>query len=536
MNRLAATILCVSTGAACTTPNRPADPEPIPAPSVAVAPERVAVARPHAPDPVPISTPTPPDTVTPRERATGRQPRTLADALYIVTDVAGRIVGVPDANGDGLSDFVVARGPKRGVVRGFDLLSSKDGSIVRRLYECAADDAPAAWDAGGDFDGDGVPDLVLGFPRCAGGAGGVLVVSGATAEIALDLRGSPPNERCGTSVMFLGDVDRDGHVDLAVSATQVDPGFAVLERSVRTYETVSGSVRSAWVQFKDGHEEDELAYFRRRLASHSTAPGFVSLRSGRDGTELWRAHGVVRGFAFGSSITKVGDLDGDRSVDIAVGCDPRSLSEITLLSGASGREVGRLDRSCGPVGDLGDVDGDGMPNLYVDTLDASRTEKWGSVRVMRGDRSGALFELRYPDDWSGYAITVGVGDLDGDGCADVAIGDANFNLLLDRGPGSDPDPADDVTRMTLVEAVRVESYPTNAWSWESGCAVVYSGRTREPIFGVWGAPGSRNGLGLEVAALPDVDGDGAPDLIVTDESSAYAFSGSGHAQVEAEPR
>lgn len=461
------------------------------------------------------------------------RPLTPADALYVVSEIAGAIVPVRDANADGFGDLVVARGHERGAVRSFDLISSKDGSGIRRLYACDAPDRPApfAWDAGGDIDGDGTADLLLGFPDDASGAGRVLAISGASAKTVLDLRGSEPDERFGTSLAFLGDVDRDGRDDFVVAAVQANPQFPVYGRRILRYEsTTSGDITTRRIQFEDGTWVDEDAYVRERLSSRSLAPGFVSLRSGSGGAELWRAHGTNDGHAFGTSMRAVGDLDGDRVLDLAAGCDARSLLAPTLLSGASGRPIARLDPKSGPVGGVGDVDRDGIPDLYVDTLDSYRTSKMGHVRILSGRTRAQLFQLPYPDWWSEYGTTTGVGDLDGDGHADVALGDGNFNLLAERNPGGTPGCEVDVTKLTLDQAIALESQPWCSFTWESGCAVVYSGRTRKAIFGVWAPPGSRQGLGLEVAALPDVNGDGAPDLIVADGSSAFAFAGPGRRQ------
>lgn len=59
---------------------------------------------------------------------------------------------------------------------------------------------------------------------------------------------------------------------------------------------------------------------------------------------------------------------------------------------------------------------------------------------------------------------------------------------------------------------------------------VYSGRTRKVLMGIWGEPFSREGLGWEVTALPDVNCDGAPDLLVAVGGRGLVFAGPGHAE------
>jgi hypothetical protein len=118
--------------------------------------------------------------------------------------------------------------------------------------------------------------------------------------------------------------------------------------------------------------------------------------------------------------------------------------------------------------------------------------------------------------------------FDGDGRDDVALGDPKFRptpreQLLDDALRELP-----FEKMTLVQALSIPAR-TGDCAWFSGCAVVYSGLTHEPLFGAWGPSGSMKGLGLAVCALPDLNGDGRPELLVTDEDTAYVFSGSARA-------
>jgi hypothetical protein len=87
----------------------------------------------------------------------------------------------------------------------------------------------------------------------------------------------------------------------------------------------------------------------------------------------------------------------------------------------------------------------------------------------------------------------------------------------------------DFSRMTLAEAVRLRSAPSSL-AHESGCVLVYSGRTREVLWGLWCRPGTMDGVGFHVAAVRDVSGDGYADLVVTDSDGASVFAGPGRAR------
>ncbi len=81
----------------------------------------------------------------------------------------------------------------------------------------------AAWDAGGDLDADGAPDLIVALGELAYEAklsGLVIAISGATGEVLHVSHEYGPLDRYGSSVAMLDDVDGDGRDDYAVGAPQ----------------------------------------------------------------------------------------------------------------------------------------------------------------------------------------------------------------------------------------------------------------------------------------------------------------------------
>jgi len=425
------------------------------------------------------------------------RPGTRDNALFRIPDVRGRVVPAADLDGDGLIDVFAARGGDwysrpfiRTAPERIEALSLRTGST---LYTLWAEPGRFVWDAGEDVDADGVPDLVVGaFEDDAAGelAGAVALVSGRDGAELHRVPGSGAHQWFGASVGFLGDVDGDGTGDYVAGAPHLDPRSAKLERPERT-------------RF-----------------------GAASVRSGSDGAELYRLEGEI-GDGFGTHVAALGDLDGDGVVDFLVQHHLRSPEPVSLFSGAPGERIAELPHAGWWVGPAGHLDADGVPDLFVDRGVEDGVFRDTRVTFVSGRTLAPLFRLDYPDLWSEYGITVSVGDLDGDGHDDVALGDANFNISGPGDPGGASPWAFGLWRLSLRLTASLDSDPWCAFMRESGCALVYSGRTRELLFGAFGRPGSADGMGLAVGAFPDVSGDGRPDLLVAEGWDTYVFAGPG---------
>jgi hypothetical protein len=474
--------------------------------------------------------------------AVPRRPLTLDDALFTIPAVTGRVQCVRDCDGDGRDDLVMERGGEHYEPRQIDLVSSDNGRFIRtlwrkapellvpdhlvpredaeRVHRLAKEGFPVAWDARGDADGDGLPDLVVGFIGDEG-RGRVKVVSGKTTEALYTLDGEGHLERLGASIAFVGDLDGDGADDFACGAPEAN---ALLPRMLGPQD-----VKRCCKTMEEG-ERDARAHTQACLSARSTACGFVSVRSGRTGQELSRFKGTLVGHGFGSVLAAIGDVDGDGAKDLIAQCDPRSAEPVHIWSLRRHTAIRSVRTRFGPAAPAGDLDADGKPDLVLEELDPNGSkDRMGASHFVSGKTGEQIFELPYPDLWSPYGVTAALGDMDGDGHDDIAFGEPNYNL----GRPCDEEQGRkrlDLAKLTLAQALALESDPWCAFTWESGYAVVHSGKSREVILGVWAPPGSRRGLGLSVTALPDVSGDGHPDLLVTDEGAGYAFAGPGPAR------
>lgn len=363
----------------------------------------------------------------------------------------------------------------------------------------------------GDADGDGLSDLVASFRSR-------LVVVSSTGGDEIQALGPADTWAVGP------DLDGDGLRDLVVgnlserlvTLLSSRKGKVLLKIEEPLLAEFGGAV--AWI---DDLDEDGVPDF----VIGSPGARAVEARSSSSGRLLWRSTLGARK-DWGAWIRVVGDLDGDGQKDLAVGAGPFDRYVNELVSGRTGLAAVPNWTAQGPATGVGDLDGDGVPDLFIDKIfDDSRCRNSQGHFVSVGRRR-LLAKQGYPDALSEYGTTTNLGDMDGDGVADLGLGDPNFHL---RGPG-DPrfsgTPVD-LDALTLAQAVNLSSAPWCAFTWESGCAWVLSGRTREVIAAVYGEPGSRDGMGLWMSPLPDVSGDGHPDFAVAAADGVYIFAGPG---------
>jgi len=218
----------------------------------------------------------------------------------------------------------------------------------------------------------------------------------------------------------------------------------------------------------------------------------------------------------GYSVAHVGDVNGDGVPDLFVGApqaDPNGLSEAgsaTLFSGATGAQLRRWDGSAAfdwlgfSVAGAGDVDGDGVPDVIVGAPFANRNglTSAGSAFVFSGATGAQLFRFdgSAVEDFLGTSVA-GAGDVDGDGVPDLIVG----------APFADPNGISD-----------------------AGSVFVFSGAAGVQLFRFDGQA-AVDELGFSVAGAGDVNGDGRADLIagarladpngLGDAGSAFVFSG-----------
>lgn len=296
-------------------------------------------------------------------------------------------------------------------------------------------------------------------------------------------------------VAGLGDVNGDGIPDFAVGAMQSD--FAGLDTG-RVYVYAGGS-----------------------------SP-----------TLLYTLDGITPFALFGDRIRGLGDVDGDGRGDFAVAATGSNSyrGRVTIHSGADGHVLFAYagvtpgDFLGSSLGGGGDVNGDGRPDFAIGGWgwdDPILGVDVGKVEVRSGADGTLLYTMLggLPGDQLGSAVTI-LGDQDGDGHAEFAVGAAGFDA-------DDPTVEDDYGRVTVhdgadgrLRAEYVGQFPYDAW----GVSLSVLGDVNADGVVDWAIGGYRSivvsGLDGALLAHPaaptiwaygfgvgDFDGDGSADIL-----------------------
>ena len=342
-----------------------------------------------------------------------------------------------DVDGDGVHDVVTsaptraAGGEKAGRIY---LYSTRSGKLLWSADGRAADELGTGVEGAGDTDGDGVPDVVAGAP----GGGRAYIYSGRDGRVLREFHGEK-DDQYGRHVSGVGDVDGDGTADVIVGAPGKGAGRAELYsgKTGRLLATFSGEREGdafgSTVGGATGRTGVLVIVGAPKAGPHRTGRTYVYDRLGGSPRFVIESDGT--GNALGAMFVSVlGDVDGDGRPDVYAsdwsnGANGPSTGRVYVHSGADGRRLLTLTGDTAGEGfgigpaTAGDVDGDGHADLVIGAWQYGEAAvSGGRVSLFSGKdgRRLATYTCRVPGDTFGFDA-VGLGDVDGDGVIDLLV-------------------------------------------------------------------------------------------------------------------
>ena len=315
--------------------------------------------------------------------------------------------------------------------------------------------------AAGDFNGDGISDLILGAPwdspsgSLSGGAYVIFGHAGAfTPSVSLSslsgsdgfkIVGGAADNRMGNAVASAGDLNGDGFDDLVVGAYVAD---------------------------KSGIDSGSAYIVFGRAGPLPSTLDVGSL----NGSNGFRIDGSAAGSMLGAAVRSAGDINGDGFDDLIFGSEyGGDKGQVSVIFGHAGSfaptlSAGSLNgtngfRVVGPsnaeyvgssVSGIGDINGDGFDDFIVGARRTFYSQlEIGTAYVVFGkeDGFGALLDLGKLDGANGFSLGASpndvmhstvffgnaasaAGDVNGDGYDDFIVGahisDGEAYLILGR--------------------------------------------------------------------------------------------------------
>jgi hypothetical protein len=354
------------------------------------------------------------------------------------TDNAGiSVAGAGDVNGDGFDDMLIGAhlnndgGADAGaayLVLGSATPTSLNlSTAIQYTGEAAGNQAGFSVSGGGDVNGDGFDDMLIGAPLngdAGAAAGAAYLVLGsasptsASLSTAIQYTGEAAGNNAGRSVAIVGDTDREGRADMLIGAPFNGDGgansgaiYLIVGSAVPAGGSL-GAAAPAVVQFTGSGGEN--AGYSVAGAGDVNGDGFADILAG---APLSDAAAADAGAAY--------------LVLTRPGMPPNSLSVagIRYTGEAAGDQAGTS------VGGAGDANGDGFADFLMGApLNASVDS--GAGYLVLGSAGPTPANLSTAIKYAGALnndranVVAGAGDVNGDGLADFLVGATDNDTIL----------------------------------------------------------------------------------------------------------
>ncbi len=375
----------------------------------------------------------------------------FVESTRIIQDWQGEAVGdvfgwvarnVGDVDGDGISDvgtsapFNSEGGQGAGKIY---VYSSASGKLLWSTTGNAGDALGLCIEASGDFNQDGIPDVISGAPN----AGKAMVYSGNDGKILFTFSSDQDGSAYGRQAKTIGDINDDGIDDIIIGAP-TDSTKAPGAGAAFIYSGKSGK------ELLQLYGESAGDNFGRTVAGRKNGKGYFAIGAPNSGegnrgqTYVYEGLSANPKFVIksddkgaqlgGMFISIVGDFNNDDEPDIYA--SDWSHNELGPSTGRvyvhSGKDGSLLFTKSGEaagdgfgigIADAGDINDDGYDDLVIGSWQHSAISPSGGKVYVYSGRDGSLmttYSGNVPGETFGFDAT-GLGDVDGDGIIDFLV-------------------------------------------------------------------------------------------------------------------
>ena len=400
-----------------------------------------------------------------------------AGATYAAITILNTATGLAAYS---VSNFTPVFSPVKTGISAYDFTAKLDFTAGASPYSVAI----------GDLDGDGKPDLV--FANYSDGTVSILRNTSLSGNLNAGSFAAKVDFTTGAGPISvaIGDLDGDGKPDLVVSNDNSN-SVSILHNTISN-GSIDVNSFAAKVDFTTGSSPYTVAIAdldkdgRPDLAVTNGSDNSISILQ-----NTTAANGVIDANSFAGKVdfitgtlptsVVIGDLDGDGKPDLAVTNDFSNTLSVFRNTSAGGSIsfAAKVDFATGanPMSvAIGDLDGDGKPDLAVANSGATTVSVYHNTATS-GSIDAASFAAKVDFTTGTSAYSVGIGDLDGDGKPDLVVSNSNDNTVS-------------VLHNTSTSG-----------------SIVSGSFAAKVDFATGAFPNS--------VAIGDLDGDGKPDLVLT---------------------